>query len=217
MRVKCLLLDLDDTVYPAGNGIWESISHRIETYMTERVGIPSAQVAGLRSAMHQRYGTTLRGLHQEYQVDQHDYLAFVHDIPLSDKLEHNPELREMLSGLPLPKWIFTNADRGHAQRVLAALSLEDLFAGIIDIQALWPACKPMPEAFETALSVIGFDAEDVLFVDDSLPNLLTARRRGLQILQVTNQPAAAGDIPSIPSLILLREWLSAAELLPQGN
>ena len=64
--------------------------------MYERIGLSWEEIPQLRQAYYENYGTTLRGLQQHYQVDAEDYLAYVHDLPLEDYLEPDPELRELL-------------------------------------------------------------------------------------------------------------------------
>ncbi len=75
--------------------------------------------------------------------------------PLSRYLHPDPELRAAIQAIPARKFIFTNADANHAKRVLEAVGLQGLFDGIIDVHAIAPYCKPMPEAFELALKAAG--------------------------------------------------------------
>ncbi|MCU0489940.1 MAG: hypothetical protein MUE67_13470 [Anaerolineales bacterium] len=114
MRYQLLLFDLDETLYPATSGLWNAIAQRMEEYMVERLGISLAQVDIIRRTYFEKYGTTLKGLQANYQVDALDFLHYVHDIPLDQVLEPDPALRTLLHSLPQKKWICTNADRGHA-------------------------------------------------------------------------------------------------------
>ena len=63
-----------------------------------------------------------------------EYLADVHDIPISEHLSIDNELRNMLLKIDpsIPKYIFTASVRDHAERCLRALGIEDLFVDIID-------------------------------------------------------------------------------------
>jgi putative hydrolase of the HAD superfamily len=155
MTFTTLFFDLDDTIYPNTNGLWPAIRERMGEYMAERLGLPREQVQGLRRSYYETYGTTLRGLQAHHQVDADDFLAYVHDLPLERYLTPDPELRALLLSLPQPKWIFTNADEGHARRVLAVSNLSDCFDGIIDVRASRFACKPEPVAYQGALALAG--------------------------------------------------------------
>ena len=215
MTYKTLLIDLDDTVYPAGNGLWEAIAGRIDRYMHEKLGLHPAEIPALRKRLHAQYGTTLRGLAATRHVDELDYLSFVHDIPVQNYLTPNPAVREALLACPLRKVIFTNADRGHAERVLTALSLRDVFEDVIDILDIRPYCKPMPEAFSLALTRAGCSAEECIFLDDSTRNLEGARLAGLAGILVGGESPPGGDFSRIPGLESLP--VALAVYLPHHN
>jgi pyrimidine 5'-nucleotidase len=155
MPFTTLFFDLDDTLYPPSTGLWEAIGGRISLYMTERMGFPPDQVISIREKYFRQFGTTLRGLQANHAVDMDEYLAFVHDVPLVRYIHPDPEVRAAIAGIPARKFICTNADENHARRVLEAVDLQGLFEGIIDVHAMAPFCKPMPEAFELALKAAG--------------------------------------------------------------
>lgn len=180
MRFTTLFFDLDDTLYPASTGLWTLLKRRMSDYMRERLGIPEDQIARLREQYFLQFGTTLRGLQAYHQVDTQEYLAYVHDAPLRDFLTPNPFQREVIAALPQRKWIFTNADAPHAQRVLAALQLEGLFDGIVDVNAIAPHCKPMPESFAIAMQAAGeSDPARCVMIDDLPRTTRAARESGL--------------------------------------
>ncbi|MCX7755053.1 MAG: pyrimidine 5'-nucleotidase [Anaerolineales bacterium] len=180
MYYTTLLIDLDDTLYPASNGLWQAIKERIRLYMRERLGIPAEVVPQLAERYWREYGTTLRGLQANYAIQTFDYLDYVHDVPLADYLSPNPALRAVLESIPARKYIFTNADAGHARRVLAHLQIEACFEGIVDILAVEPYCKPMPEAFEIAQRLAGEpDPRRCVMIDDLPHTTRAARARGL--------------------------------------
>ena len=112
-----IFFDLDETLYPSSSGLWLAIRERINAFMHERMGFPPEQIEALREEYFREYGTTLRGLQANYSVDMDEYLAFVHDLPLEAHLHPDPELRGVIEALPARKFIFTNADCAHANRV----------------------------------------------------------------------------------------------------
>ncbi|RPH55945.1 MAG: pyrimidine 5'-nucleotidase, partial [Chloroflexi bacterium] len=150
MIISTLFFDLDDTLYPPSSGLWLQIRDRIGRYMLERVGIPADRVRILQRQYFEQYGTTLRGLEANHNIDVADFLAFVHDVPLRDYIQPDPQLRAVLQAIPAKKFIFTNADTKHAERVLRVLELEDCFDGCVDVVAISPYCKPMPQTFSIA-------------------------------------------------------------------
>ena len=174
MRFSTIFFDLDDTLYPSSTGLWPAIRDRMSLYMRERLGIPETDVPLLREQYFKMYGTTLRGLEERHSVNREDYLAFVHDLPVLEYLNPDPVVREVIASLPVRKLIFTNADARHAWRVLAALQLDDLFQDIVDINAVAPYCKPMPETFAIAMELANEPDPRKCVVIDDLPRTTRA-------------------------------------------
>jgi putative hydrolase of the HAD superfamily len=176
MQFTTIFFDLDDTLYPASNGLWLAIKERMNVYMGERMGFTEEEIPRLREQYFRQYGTTLRGLQANHGVDERDFLAFVHDIPVGDYLNPDPVLRQVIASLPTRNLVFTNADASHARRVLTALDLNDLFEAIVDVNAVAPYCKPMPESFSLAMRVAGeSDPAKCVMIDD-LPRTIQAAR-----------------------------------------
>jgi len=208
MQLTTLFIDIDDTLYPAGNGLWQAIKERIRQYMRERLGIPAQVVPELSHQYFLEYGTTLRGLQANYHVDMHDYLTFVHDVPLADYITPNHALRSILTSIPARKFIFTNADSAHARRVLAHLEIESCFDGLVDVVAISPYCKPMPESFEIAQTLAGEpDPRRCAMIDDLPRTTRAARQRGLfSLLYGQSEPhpdadAVFSDWSRLPALL----------------
>lgn len=167
MRFTTLFFDLDDTLYPHSTGLWPAIKGRMNLYMTERLGLPESDVPFLREQYFKMYGTTLRGLEERHNVDKDDFLSFVHDLPIQEYLKPDPIVRDVISSLPTRNLIFTNADVSHARRVLAALELDDLFETVVDVNAVAPYCKPMPESFAIAMDLADEpDPRKCVMIDD---------------------------------------------------
>jgi pyrimidine 5'-nucleotidase len=209
MNLSTIFFDLDSTLYPESNGLWQAIRERIDLYMHERMGLPFEQIPTIRHEYFQHYGTTLRGLEAHYGVDQHEYLNFVHDLPLADYLEPDLKLRQMLLSIPRRRWILTNSDIDHVTRVLNILAISDCFEGTVDIFSLNPYCKPQREAFQRALEIVGVaDAKECAFLDDSPSNLLTASELGFYTILVGTD----GD--SHPADLSLKNLLDLPKYAP---
>jgi putative hydrolase of the HAD superfamily len=179
MLIDALFLDLDDTIYPPGNGIWEAISHRINLFMIERLSFTPQQAEVKREEYLRRYGTSLTGLMRHHGVDPADYLNFVHDIQLDSYLSPDTELLHNLSKLDMPKHIFTNASRAHAKRVLGRLGVRDTISTIVAIEDLNYVNKPDPQAFASALLAADSpNPKSSLLADDRVENLRAAAAQG---------------------------------------
>jgi pyrimidine 5'-nucleotidase len=192
MRFSTLFFDLDDTLYPNSTGLWQAIRNRIQQYMIERMGIAENDAPALREQYFKMYGTTLRGLQARHNIDTEDFLAFVHDLPIRDFITPDPLQRDVIASLPQRKLVFTNADANHARRVLAALDLSDLFENIVDIHAVAPYCKPMPESFAIAQELADEpDPRKCVMIDDLPRTTRAAREVGMaSILYGTEEPTS---------------------------
>lgn len=208
MRFTTIFFDLDDTLYPSSAGLWHAIKARMNSYMLERMGFPEDQISYIREKYFLEYGTTLRGLQAHHNVDTQDFLAYVHDLPLRDYLTPNLDLRPVIASLPTRNLIFTNADIHHAERVLTVLELRDLFDTIVDVNAIAPYCKPMPESFEIALKLAGeSEPSRCVMIDDIHRTTRAARAAGLfSILYNGTASDAAADA-------YLTDWNDLKDLL----
>jgi len=193
MKFTAIFFDLDDTLYPSHVGLWNAIKERMNKYMRERMNIPAEEIPALREKYYLQYGTTLHGLRMGHKVDMQDFLAYVHDLPLADYLTPDPALRSVIAALPTRKLIFTNADLPHAERVLAALNLRDLFSAIVDINAIDPYCKPMPESFEIAMKIAGESDPSRCVMIDDLPRTVRAAKQAGMTGILYGGTAANGD------------------------
>ncbi len=208
MPYTTIFFDLDDTLYPASSGLWPTLKQRMTRYMIERMGIPAEDVPHLRERYFRTYGTTLRGLQANHQIDVEDYLAYVHDVRLTDYIHPDPVQQQVLASLKTRNFIFTNADSKHARRVLQVLELEPFFAGMVDVNAMEPYCKPSPEAFALALRVAGeSDPSHCVMIDDLPHTTRAAREFGLLSLLYGGaaEPGAADasftDWRALPGLL----------------
>ena len=177
-RVKftTIFFDLDDTLYPSSTGLWHAIKERMNIYMRDRMGFDPAEIPKFREQYYRQYGTTLRGLQAHHNVDEQDFLAFVHDLPLDVYIQPNPSLCGLIASLGTRNLIFTNADAAHARRVLTALGLSDCFVSIVDVNAVAPYCKPMPESFQIAMRMAGESDPSRCVMIDDLPRTTKAAR-----------------------------------------
>ena len=177
-------------------------------YMQGIIDLPVSEIVKIRQSYLEQYGTTLRGLQAHYEVDADDYLQYVHDIPLEKYIQPDPALRTLLLSLPQKRWIFTNADAHHAQRVINILGINDCFEGIIDIRTIDFVCKPDLIAYQKALTVTSeIDAKRCVIFDDALRNLYPARQLGFYTVLVGNNGLDPSVDRTISSLHELREGL----------
>ncbi|HEX9205737.1 MAG TPA: pyrimidine 5'-nucleotidase, partial [Candidatus Deferrimicrobiaceae bacterium] len=191
------VFDLDNTLYPPEVPLWRIVDARIERYVQEHLGTDPDTARRLRKGFLAEFGTTLRGLMHHHDVRPGHYLEYVHDVPIPEIVPPRPELREMLSGLPGRRVVFTNGSEEYARRVLGALGVSEMMEGIYGIEFMEYVAKPSPYPYAKLLRATGARAEDSLFCADSRANLLPAGELGMFTVWVGGNgeelPASPGE------------------------
>lgn len=192
-RLRFLLFDLDETLYPRSTGMFAEVRARIHRYMQERQGIRPDLVGQLRRSYLERYGTTLRGLQVHHGVDTDEYLHYVHDFEVAKYIQPNPALDEILTSLKQEKVIFTNATAEYVQRVLGALGIARHFRQTFDIRAIRFHCKPDPLSYRIVLESLRASGPECLLIEDNAGNLRGGKAFGMHTLLI-NQDCAGGGV-----------------------
>lgn len=174
-----LLFDLDDTLYPRRAGIMEQIRHLMLHYIRERFGLSLEEADDLRRHYFLTYGTTMRGLQLNHQIDADEFLRFVHDIPLHEFIQPNLHLDAALAALPEKKVIFTNASQEHAERVLEQLGVRHHFERIVDVRDMGYESKPQPAAYRRICTMLDAEPQACVLIEDNIRNLRPAKALGM--------------------------------------
>ncbi|HPE36682.1 MAG TPA: pyrimidine 5'-nucleotidase [Spirochaetales bacterium] len=169
--IRVLILDLDNTLYPASATMEADIIRRMTSYASRVTGLTVEEAWDMRKVRMPLYGTTLEWLMTEYGfTDTDDYFAAVHPDGEEAALAPDPELGPLLDSIDLPKYVFTNAPVEHADRVLAHLGVADRFRRVFDIKWNKLRGKPHAEAVDRVLKAVASDTgarpADILFADD---------------------------------------------------
>ncbi len=224
MTIRAILFDLDNTLYPASSGIMQSIDRRIGEYVRQRLGLSEAEAAEIKRHYYTTYGTTLRGLQQHHgPVATDEYLQFVHDIAIERYLQFDAELDAALTRLRVPKVIFTNSPREHAERVLSAMGLTHHFERIFDLRYFNFAAKPDPECYQHVLAQLGVEGTEALLLEDTPHNLGPAKALGMTTMLICDATSTCAEadylVEDIRSALTIAETLIAPTLtmLPQSR
>jgi putative hydrolase of the HAD superfamily len=205
---KYLIFDLDETLYPRDSGLLQEINRRISEFISKLLDIPFSDAIVMREDLNHKYGTTLRGLQADYQIDVDEYLRYVHEIPLEEYIDPAPWLRKILISIPLEKVIFTNSDIVHAISVLERLGVRDLFSLIFDVRAMDFQNKPSPQVYIALLKKLRAKGSQCIFVDDSIRNLQIAKREfDMFTILIDSQPGSIDGIDVILNNLNLLETI----------
>ena len=208
--LRHLLVDLDDTLYPASSGLREEIVRRMTAFVARFLETDEETAAGIRHDLSRRYGTTLSGLIQQFRyTDADEYLAYTHPVEVERFLRPDPALRPALQRVRLPMSILTNSPREHAERILRYLGILDLFVRIYDIRFNDLEGKPHTSLYTRVLRDLGLQAGEVLLIDNRVDYLLGFEKLGGRVLLVEEgecgSEAVRGEGKHLPCLQSIKE------------
>ncbi|MFZ2101948.1 MAG: pyrimidine 5'-nucleotidase [Oricola sp.] len=182
-HVREWVFDLDNTLYPHHTNLFAQIDVKMTSYVAELLQIPREEARKVQKDLYQRYGTTLKGLMENHGVDSDDFLEKVHDIDYS-WVAPDPALGEAIKALPGRKFIFTNGDRGHAERTARQLGVLDHFDDIFDVVAAGLVPKPAAETYDKFRALHRVDCERAAMFEDLARNLTVPKTLGMKTVLV---------------------------------
>ncbi len=177
------VFDLDNTLYPHAANLFSQIDVRMTAYVENLLQLPREEARRIQKQFYLDYGTTLKGLMECHNIDPDDFLQKVHDIDYS-WLKPDPALGEAIKALPGRRFIFTNGDRGHAERAARQLGILDNFDDIFDIVAAGLMPKPERVTYDRFLDVFGINAQNAVMFEDLARNLVVPKTLGMKTVLV---------------------------------
>jgi len=186
------VFDLDNTLYPRSCNLFAQIDRLITRYVMDVTGLDRIPAHRLQKDYYRDHGTTLNGLMNVYGVDPDHYLSQVHAIDYSP-VEPDPELVDLIKKLPGRKFVFTNADIGHAEAVLLRLGARELFDGVFDIRSAGFTPKPERLAYEVFLKNFDISPQKAAMFDDLEKNLKVPHLMGMNTVHVVPEADFARD------------------------
>ncbi len=172
------VFDLDNTLYPHHTNLFSQIDVRMTRYVSDLLQMLPSEARKLQKELYLEYGTTLRGLMERYRIDPDDFLQKVHDIDYSS-IPDSPALGEAIVALPGRKFIFTNGDRGHAERTARRLGILHHFEDIFDIVAAGHIPKPARATYDRFAELHRVTGPNAVMFEDLARNLHVPKALGM--------------------------------------
>ena len=174
-------------------------------YMCQHLDLDETEATRLRQNYWKRYGATLLGLMRHHNTDPEHFLHHTHQFPdLPGMVVFERGLKAMLQRLPGRKILFSNAPRSYTEAVLAIIGIHRSFSAVYTVERLHYQPKPAISGFLHLLRGERLDPRQCIMVEDTLPNLKTARRLGMKTVWVSTStrctPYADVKITSILDL-----------------
>ena len=197
MSRRVWIFDLDNTLHNATPHIFPHINRSMTAYLQQHLQLDEAAANALRVHYWQRYGATLSGLMRHHGTDPAHFLWHTHQFPELERMVlREPRLRHVLKALPGRKVVFSNAPQHYAQAVLKLLRVADLFDEVMAVEQTRFRPKPDSFGFLRLLQRHRVAAAQCVMVEDSVENLVAAKRLGMRTVWVNggNKSAPCVDV-----------------------
>ena len=194
-RIDAWLFDLDNTLYPPEAELMSLIAAKMTRFVERETGLPWDEAFALQKKYLHEHGTTLAGMMANHGVNPEAFLDEVHDVSMAS-LTPDPDLRAAIAALPGRRLVFTNGDKAHADRVLKALNLADLFEAVFHIALADYIPKPHPQTFRRMIEAHDIEPARTVFFEDTARNLKPAFELGMTTVLV-GPHAAQGAEPFV--------------------
>lgn len=191
-HIETWVFDLDNTLYSPACRLFDQMDVKMGTFISERFGVNYADAKIMQKGFFLKYGTTLRGLMIEHNIEPADFLDFVHDIDHA-VVPSNPGLDAALHKLPGRKLIFTNGTVSHAERVLARIGVTHHFNDIFDIVHSDYVPKPSAEPYRKFIAKTGIEPRVSAMFEDIARNLEAPHDLGMTTVLVLSPDNIDGN------------------------
>ncbi len=180
------LFDLDNTLHNATPHIFPHINRSMRQYIEQHLNVDKQEASRIRQDYWMRYGATLLGLVRHHGTDPDHFLQATHQFPdLRRMVVFERPIIHALRRLPGRKIIFSNAPRHYAEAILDITGLGACFDAVYSVENLRYQPKPMLAGFRALLGAERLDPSRCIMVEDSLVNLVAAKKLGMKTVWVS--------------------------------
>lgn len=191
------IFDLDNTLHNASAHIFPHINRAMTAYIQRHLALDEAAAQTLRQDYWRRYGATLLGLVRHHAIDPRHFLRETHDLQvLLPGLVRQRGLKSMLGRLPGRKLVFSNGPQHYTEALLEAMGIAGCFDAAYSVERVRYRPKPEPQSFRHLLRQERLVPARCIMVEDSLPNLATAKQMGMATVWVA--PESRGEMRRPP-------------------
>lgn len=182
------VFDLDNTLHYCTPHIFPHMNRSMTEYVMRHLGLDEVEASALRRRYWLQYGATLLGLMKHHDTDPDHFLRETHQFPELERMViREMGLRGLLHRLPGRKVVFSNSPERYCRAVLEVLGITDLFDGVFTIEHTRYRPKPDARGFRELFRRHDIDPRRSVMVEDSLDNLLTARRLGMRTVYIVRR------------------------------
>tara|TARA_B100000700_G_C14654571_1_gene673554 strand:+ start:71 stop:736 length:666 start_codon:yes stop_codon:yes gene_type:complete len=171
------IFDLDNTLYSAETGIFDQVDVLMGEFISKHLNLDIVEAKKIQKKFFKQFGTTLKGLMDEYNIEPEYFLEEVHKLDYSI-VKADPLLKSSIEKLNGNKIIYTNANRSHVNEILKRLKMENIFDNVYDITDANYIPKPDLSSYQKLVEKYKIDAHKTIMFDDIARNLIPASKLG---------------------------------------
>ena len=185
-KVSAWIFDFDNTLFFSGKEIFPLINEKMTEYIEQNLLVDRDEANRLRSLYWVRYGATMTGLVRHHGINARHFLKKTHDLgELRQFVSRSSRLVTFLKRLPGKKIVFSNSPSAYLERLLKLLEIKHFFDDTYSIESTKMSPKPAQNGYLRLLKEHKLEASRCVMVEDSLLNLVTARKLGMKTIWVT--------------------------------
>jgi len=216
-NIETWIFDLDNTLYSADSGIFQQVGILMGEFVAKHLKVNIKEAKEIQRKYYKEHGTTLRGLMDNHSIDPDTFLDEVHRLDYSI-VQPNYELNKSLKKINGKKYIFTNANKQHADKILEKLKIANLFDGIYDIKMANYIPKPEIQTYEKLIETYNIEPDKTIMFDDIAKNLVPASKKGFTTVWIdVGHENFSDDIASSKKFLnyqtsVLSNWLNLVSM-----
>lgn len=192
-RIDHWIFDLDNTLYRTSPEMLAQIDELMGSFISDFLGVDRVKAREIQKGYFRAHGLTLRGLMLEHDLDPQVYIDHLSQLDLS-AVEPDPDLAELLAGLPGQKIIYTNAFTAHTEEVMDRIGIAHLFDAVFDIGHADYIPKPAIDSYRRLCALHNVDPTRAAMVEDISRNLEPAAELGMTTVWIRTDTHWAKDV-----------------------
>lgn len=190
---KCLVFDLDGTLYDINNGYLQHIRSNIFKMMVaKKYGQTPQEAETLWKPLFKKHNQSYKGLREGGYPFEPDEYWVNHRAGVENYFAKDVALSELLLALPHKKVIFTNCREKEAIQIMKLMGIDNCFDAVYGSDFMGDICKPQKESFELLFDELQLSPKDMIYFEDSVKNLCTAQQLGMECVLI-NSPTAGEE------------------------
>ena len=192
--IEAIIFDNDGTLYRVEDSFREAVRKKFCEIISKKLGTSYAEAEKIQKRLSKKYGSTGAGVVKEFGWD---YDAFVKAtylaIPIEKYVRKNKHLIKNLKAMPQKKIVVTNNPSKFAKKILERLGIAYYFDKVLGEEHFDFILKPKIVPYGIALKYFkDLNPGDVVMIEDSIQNLVTAKKLGMQTHRINKAGNLAG-------------------------